>query len=217
METIKHILPHFATTPVCLMPHLSCNVKPPAGMSPSLSPRQPSKWTVKQSWHRPPRDGGDCSFPGGGGNTTPYPVGGLGGESFVAFVFCFAQIINERVVSSVSESHLSQSGSEQGNVSSLSASSFALSFWHYCWPCTGFDCWFSQWASLHKPSARSGNTKSRPWWLHSAGPPGPSSWTWCSSRQPLSGEFPWGRTFFLRIRAQFHTHIHIFGTSRCCS
>ncbi len=58
-----------------LILHLSCNVKPPAGMSPSLSPRQPSKRTVKQSWHRPPRDGGECSFPGGAGNTTPYPVG----------------------------------------------------------------------------------------------------------------------------------------------
>ncbi len=58
-----------------LILHLSCNVKPPAGMSPSLSPRQPSKRTVKQSWHRPPRDGGEWSCPGGAGNTTPYPVG----------------------------------------------------------------------------------------------------------------------------------------------
>ncbi len=49
---------------------------------------KPSKQTEKWPWHGRPGDGGNCSFPGGGEGTAPFP-GGPGRESFVEFILFF--------------------------------------------------------------------------------------------------------------------------------
>ncbi len=47
-------------------------------------------------------------------------------------------------------------------------------------------------------------------WRHT-GPPGLGSQSWCSSWQPLSGRFLWGRIYWLRDRAPCGTRVQTYG------